>query len=191
MPAALPARSPMAAPAFRAERYQLPLLAAGQPHVELSPVGDDEAADLAARMAAIPPWSTYGVNPAHLDALFRGTAGGVVALALRLPDSAPPMGVAVIRWPWLIGPYMQFLGLDPRVHGQGLGTRVLVWMEAEARLANARNLWICAAGFNNGAQRLYSRFGFEAVAALEDLIQEGVPEILMRKQLKNSDHSKK
>ena len=190
MPAALPARSPMAAPAFRADRYQLPVLAAGQPQVELSPVGHDEAADLAARMAAMPPWSTYGVNPALLEGLFRGAAGGAVALALRVPDAAAPIGVAVIRWPWLIGPYMQFLGLDPRVHGQGLGTRVLAWMEAEARLASARNLWICAAGFNNGAQRLYSRFGFETVAALDDLIQDGVPEILMRKQLKDTVHSK-
>jgi ribosomal protein S18 acetylase RimI-like enzyme len=182
MPADL-ARSPLAAPAFRAERYQLPILGGGQPVAELSPVQPDEAAGLASRMCAIPPWSTYQVNPALLESLFRVSAGGAIALAARLPDVAEPVGVAVIRWPWLIGPYMQFLGLDPSLHGQGLGTRVLTWMETEAKLAKARNLWICAAGFNDGAQRLYERFGFETVAALDDLIKDGVPEILMRKRL--------
>lgn len=183
MPATSPARSPLAAPAFRADSYQLPVLNAGQPAAELSPVQPDEAAGLAARMCAIPPWSTYQVNPAHLESLFRVSAGGAMALAVRLADAPDPVGVAVIRSPWLIGPYMQFLGLDTSVHGQGLGTRILSWMEAEAKLANARNLWICAAGFNEGAQRLYQRFGFERVAALDDLIKDGVPEILMRKRL--------
>jgi diamine N-acetyltransferase len=183
MQTAPPARSPLAAPAFRADSYQLPVLKAGQPAAELSPVRPDEAAGLAARMCAIPPWSTYQVNAAHLESLFRVSAGGAVALAVRLPSTAEPVGVAVIRSPWLIGPYMQLLGLAPDVHGQGLGTRVLCWMEAEAKLANARNLWICAAGFNEGAQRLYERFGFVPVAALDDLIQNGVPEILMRKRL--------
>jgi ribosomal protein S18 acetylase RimI-like enzyme len=183
MPIASPTRSPTTAPAFHAERYQLPIRSVGQLAAALSPVRPDEAAGLASRMCAIPPWSTYQVNPAHLESLFRVSAGGAVALAVRLPNAHDPVGVAVIRSPWLIGPYMQFLGLDPGVHGQGLGTRILSWMEAEARLANARNLWICAAGFNEGAQRLYERFGFETVAALDDLIKDGVPEILMRKRL--------
>ena len=169
---------------FRAESYDLPALTPGQEPVTLTSVAPEEAGELATRMAAIPPWSTYGVNPAHLENLFQVTAGGAVALALRRPTVLAPVGVAVIRSPWLLGPYMQFLGLDPRYHGQGLGTRVLSWMEAEAKLAGARNLWICAAGFNAGAQRLYTRFGFQTVAALDDLIKDGVPEMLMRKQLK-------
>jgi diamine N-acetyltransferase len=178
----MPDRLPLSAPAFGADWYQLPTVLPGQPPVHLSPVRQDEAADLASRMAAIPPWSTYAIKPAHLESLFRTTVGGV-AFALRLPDQTSPIGVAVVRSPWLIGPYMQFLGLDPVVHGQGIGSRVLDWMEAEALLAGARNLWICAAGFNDGAQRLYQRCGFETVAALDDLIQDGVPEILMRKRL--------
>jgi diamine N-acetyltransferase len=178
-------RTPLDAPAFRADCYQLPGLVPEQVPVQLSPVRADEAADLATRMAAIPPWSTYLVKPAHLESLFRMSAGGAVALALRRSYLAAPLGVAVIRSPWLIGPYMQFLGLDPSAQGQGIGTRVLRWMEAEAKLVGARNLWICAAGFNADAQRLYHRNGFETVVALEDLIQDGVPEILMRKRLGN------
>jgi GNAT superfamily N-acetyltransferase len=176
-------RSPPAAPAFRADQYWLPVLTPGQPAVELTPVRADEAAPLAAQMAAIPPWLAYGVNPVHLEALFRNSAGGAVALAMRIAATPDPVGVAVVRWPWLIGPYMQFLGIHDHYHGHGFGTRMLMWMEAEARLANARNLWICAAGFNDGAQRLYTRFGFETVAALDDLIKDGIPEMLMRKRL--------
>ena len=178
----MPAPSPPTAP-FRADRYDLPTLAPEQATLLLMPVAASEAGPLAARMAAIPPWSTYGVSPAHLESLFRSTAGGVVALAVRRSDTTAPVGVVVIRSPWLIGPYVQFLGLDPVVQGQGLGRRMLHWLESEARQAGFRNLWICAAGFNEGAQRLYHHCGFETVAALDDLIQDGVPELLMRKKL--------
>jgi diamine N-acetyltransferase len=181
-------RLPPAAPAFQAECYQLPTRTPDERPLELSPVRPEEAADLASRMAAIPPWSTYAIKSGHLESLFRATAGGAVALAVRRPEITAPLGVAVVRSPWLIGPYMQFLGLDPRFHGQGIGTRILGWMEAEARLAGARNLWICAAGFNEGAERLYRRNGFEAVVALDDLIQDGVPELLMRKRLSGTGH---
>jgi diamine N-acetyltransferase len=177
-------RFPLQAPAFRAERYQLPALSQGQTPAELSAVHPDEAPGLAAQFSDMPPWSTYAVAPAHLEGLFRVSAGGAVALAVRLPGTAHPVGVAVVRWPWLIGPYMQFLGLDQGVQAQGLGTRVLQWLEAEARLANTRNLWICAAGFNDRAQRLYTRFGFEVEAAIDGLVQDGIPEILMRKRLR-------
>jgi diamine N-acetyltransferase len=168
---------------FRAESYDLPVLATGQEPMTLTPVTPDEAAGLARQMASIPPWSTYGVNPGHLEGLFRGIAGGAATLALRRPGELAPLGVAVVRSPWLLGPYMQFLGLAPHVHGQGLGTRVLSWMQAEATSAGSRNIWICAAGFNEGAQRLYTRFGFKPVATLDDLIIDGVAEVLMRKRL--------
>jgi GNAT superfamily N-acetyltransferase len=174
-------RLPATSLAFRADRYELTAVT-GQSAIELSAVNQGEAADLAVRLSAIPPWSTYCVAPSQLERLFR-SADGAIALAVRIPNRPAPVGIAVIRWPWLIGPYMQFLGLDPENHGQGLGSRVLHWMEAEAKLANARNMWICAAGFNDGAQRLYERFGFRTVAALDDLIRDGVPEILMRKRL--------
>jgi diamine N-acetyltransferase len=183
MTAKSPNHSPLTAPPFGATRYELAPLDTRQTAADLSPVQPDEAAALAEMMCAIPPWSTYAVKPAHLESLFRVTAGGAYALALRVPTMPQPVGVVVIRSPWLIGPYVQFLGLDPCVHGHGLGTRVLYWLEAEAKLANARNLWICVAGFNTGAYRLYKRFGFERVATLDDLIKDGIPEILMRKRL--------
>ena len=78
---------------------------------------------------------------------------------------------------------MQFLALLPGAQGQGHGQALLQWFEAQARSAGARNLWICVSAFNTGAQRLYRRFGFEAVTILDDLIKPGVDEVLMRKRL--------
>jgi diamine N-acetyltransferase len=174
-------RHPPAAAAFRAEKYGLP--GPGTAMLELSPVRHDEAAGLAARLSREPPWSSYPIAAAQLERLFQTSGDGAVVLALRTPDQPAPLGVAVVRWPWLRGPYMQFLGLDPRFQGCGIGGRVLAWMDAEARHAGAANLWICVASFNVGAHRLYSRCGFETVAALDDLVKDGVPEILMRKRL--------
>jgi diamine N-acetyltransferase len=174
-------RHPPTAPAFRADRYEVP--EPGAAPLVLSPVRHDEAADLAGQMSRMPPWSTYPIAAEQLERLFQASGDGAIVLALRSSGRTAPLGVAVVRWPWLRGPYMQFLGLDPDFHGRGLGSRVLGWMDTEARQAGASNLWICVAGFNAGAQRLYSRCGFETVAALDDLVKDGVPELLMRKRL--------
>ena len=55
--------------------------------------------------------------------------------------------------------------------------------EAEARLANARNLWVCGSSFNDPALSLYESVGFGRVALLDDLLVDGFDEVLMRKRL--------
>ena len=45
----------------------------------------------------------------------------------------------------------------------------------------ARNLWVCASSYNEGALRLYERHGFHRVATLPGLLIDGDDEILLRK----------
>lgn len=163
---------------FRAERYEL-----GASGLWLSAVSVEESMALGVALAAIDPWARYGTTAANLAALLTAAADGGIRLAVRSQASTAPIGVMVIRYPWLVGPYMQFLAVLPGHQGAGVGQALLGWFEAEARSGNARNLWICAADFNERAQSLYARFGFEVVVSLDDLIKPGIDEILMRKQL--------
>jgi len=165
-------------PAFRAEHYDL--VPGG---LSLSAVTTAEAPALGAALAAIEPWARYGTSAANLASLFAPTADGGIRLAIRRAPDATPIGGMVIRQPWLVGPYMQFLGLLPGAQGAGFGSAILAWYEAQARAAGMRNVWICAASFNEGAMRLYERCGFEHVVVLDDLIKPGFDEVLMRKRL--------
>jgi diamine N-acetyltransferase len=168
--------APAQSQAFRADRYTL-----GRAGLWLSPIDPAEAAGLAEALSVIDPWARYGTTPAHLAALFRPAADGGIRLAIRHGAPHVPVGVALVRHPWLAGPYLQFLALLPGHQGRGFGSVVLDWFEAEARAGGARNLWICAVAFNAGAQRLYARKGFAPAAVFDDLIKPGFDEILMRK----------
>jgi diamine N-acetyltransferase len=163
---------------FRADHYQL-----ADTGLWLSAVTTDEAIALGEALATIDPWARYGTSGSNLTALFVPNADGGIRLAVRARASGAPIGVMAIRHPWLTGPYMQFLAILPDAQGGGHGTALLGWFEAQARVAGARNLWICAAAFNTGARRLYLRFGFEQVVVFDDLIKPGVDEVLMRKRL--------
>lgn len=168
--------------AFRAARYDI--AAAG---CWLSPVSEQEAVALGAALSEIDPWARYGTSSANLATLFHPAPDGGIRLALRIARTEAPIGGVVIRHPWLTGPYMQFLGVLPGHQGQGLGHAVLAWFEAEARAGGSRNLWICAASFNAGAQRLYVAQGFEQIAVLDSLIKPSFDEVLMRKRLNPGD----
>lgn len=148
--------------------------------IELSPVSPEAAAELAWRLASIPPWSimnypaegieTYLNRPDTASRRFSITKDGALA------------GVAAFRWPWLRGPYLEMLGLTPEFQGQGLGAAALDWMEQQAALADARWLWLLASSFNGRAIAFYQRRGFERIAHLDDLVADGFTEILMRKR---------
>jgi GNAT superfamily N-acetyltransferase len=94
---------------------------------------------------------------------------------------ADEAGLVSVRSPWLKGPYLELLALLPPVQGQGIGGRILTWLEQTAAAQEARNLWVCASAFNVRALRFYGRHGFEPVTRLPDLVQDGYEEILLRK----------
>jgi diamine N-acetyltransferase len=169
-------------PPFRADFYQLDDVG-----LWLSPPTDTEAASLGQALAATEPWARYGTRADSLTSLIRPASDGGIRLALRLQKHGAPIGVMAIRHPWLTGPYLQFLAVQPGFQRQGYGHAVLNWFEREARQDGARNLWICAATFNIEAQRLYQLVGFEPVIVLDDLIKPNFDEVLMRKRLTPSD----
>lgn len=172
------AGDPPRPPPFRASRYDL---ATG---LALKPTTTAEAARFGTELAMIDPWRRYGTAAAAITGLLQPTADGGIRLTACTSAAGDPVGVMVIRQPWLAGPYMQFLAILPTAQGRGFGGALLDWFEAEARSAGSGNLWICATAFNHGAIRLYERAGFERAAALDSLIKPGIDEVLMRKRLR-------
>ncbi len=174
--------SPARPPAFRAERYDL-----DGTGLWLSAIQAEEARELGEILAAIPPWSRYGTSAENLTALFAPSAfDGGIRLALRSQSNPAPLGVAVVRHPWLAGPYMQFMAIVPGHQCKGYGRALLEWFAGEAEAGGSRNAWICAAAFNAGALRLYASCSYAQVTILEDLLKTGTNEVLMRRKLSPS-----
>jgi ribosomal protein S18 acetylase RimI-like enzyme len=140
----------------------------------------DPEKDLAAHLlAASEPWITLRIteeqcmkichDPEYLlfTAYRNGKSAGIIIL--------DPRGVAG-------SPYVKSIVVYPEFRGQGIGTTLLSFAEDLFR-NNAKHLFICVSSFNNRAQKLYERYGFQAVGEFSDYIIEGASEILMHKRL--------
>ena len=159
----------------------LPIAPGGGPEASLAAMTADDATALAPLFAVIDPWQRYGMTAGSLSAYFSEADANASRFVVTCNNERA--GVIVICWHWLGGPYVQFLGMVPRYQKAGLGGRVLYWFEAEARTRAARNIWIAASDFNAPALAFYQRCGFERVAVLDDLLRDGIAEILLRKRL--------
>jgi len=159
---------------FDKERYMLD-------KVELVWPSDEQVCQIAELLSAQDPWKKLGMTAAALECGFSKSKQMNMAWAVVVDGES--VGMVTIKPDWLLGPYLNLIGLVDWTQGTGIGLKVLQWMEAEARDANARNLYLCVSDFNTRAQSFYETFGFERVGILEDLLLEGYSEILMRKRL--------
>ena len=145
------------------------------------PMTEDEAGPLAQAVAKLEPWRTYAYPANKLAAFLARPEPGAPRFILR-QDGEIAGGIG-LRLNWMRGPYIQFLAILPLFQCQGLGSAVIAWVEAQARLGGERNLWIAVSEINEHARRLYERLGFREIAKLDDLVCDGRAEILYRKRV--------
>jgi ribosomal protein S18 acetylase RimI-like enzyme len=172
----------MAAPqAFSLAQTLVPPSTRG-PAVALAQMTAEDACMLGAGLARLEPWSRLGFDGERLGRLLAVTDDG--ALRFKILVGSQRAGAVVVRFPWLNGPYLNFLGVLPEYQRRGVGAAVLSGLEDGARLAGVGNVWLCVSIFNTAAQAFYERHGYRAVAQLDDLIQQGQSEILMRRRVR-------
>jgi ribosomal protein S18 acetylase RimI-like enzyme len=148
--------------------------------ITLAPLGPGEADVLGQAFAAVDPWAAYGIPPGRLAAFFATEEQGCVRRAIRLDGELA--GAVVVRFPWLHGPYLQFLGLLTGFQRQGMGAAVLAWIAREAP-PGTRNLWLCVSAVNTRARAFYERHGYELAAELPALAADHMAELLLRRRL--------
>jgi len=78
--------------------------------------------------------------------------------------------------------YIQTVCIFPKWRNSGIGTRLIGF--AEQRIfQDSPNVFMCVSSFNQHAQRLYERLGYEVVGELKEYIVPGHSEILLRKSI--------
>lgn len=154
----------------------------------IRPLSSGNAEAFGAALAAMPPWSVIGWPQELLTAAFLRQPPSVHRFELLAGGELA--GIVTIQDPFLHGPYLQLLAILPSFQGLNLGLSALQWMEQQARMEEARQLWLCVSTFNTRARAFYERFGFEAVAVLDKLASEASDELFMRKRLNYGRPSK-
>ncbi len=132
-------------------------------------------------MSTIDPWARLGGVAERMARGLAEPAPGARAFALHCEQTLA--GAALVRSPWMAGPYLNILAVFPSHQKRGLGAAVIDWLVAEARAAEARNVWLCVSAFNADARRFYEANGFRQAAHLEGLIVDHESEVLMRRRL--------
>ncbi len=140
-----------------------------------------DAQFLSKELVKIEPWKTLNSSEQGLIDGFQYQDSSTNTYSVMLDDK--PVGIISVRYPWLVGPYLGFLGLIPSSQGKGLGKALMAWLEENAKAHSARNIFICVSDFNNEAYEFYKTCGFSKVANLDGLIVDGHGEFLLRKQL--------
>ncbi|MBY0559283.1 GNAT family N-acetyltransferase [Hyphomicrobium sp.] len=149
--------------------------------VTFEPMTAEAAQSLGAALAQIDPWARYEYTGETLAAFLAGEEPG--AQRFQIIVDGVLAGAIVIRSNWLRGSYLQFLGILPAFHRQGVGRSALLWFERGSEASGARNLWVVASDFNAGAQAFYERHGFARIGIIDGLVADGAGEILFRKRL--------
>ena len=140
-----------------------------------------EAEYLATEFTKIEPWKTLRstVNGLTQGFMYQDTSTNTYAVVV----DGVAIGVISVRYPWLAGPYLGFLGLIPSSQGKGLGKILMDWLEDCTKIHAASNIFICVSAFNHEAQAFYKSCGFSKVADLDGLIVDQHAELLLRKRL--------
>ena len=148
----------------------------------------DGARVLGEGFAVIDPWARYPFPASALERYLGTVESNAPRYAIRVGGATA--GAIGTRDGWLRGPYLQFLGILPAFQNLGIGGLALLWFEDAARAKGERNIWVAASDFNSAGLRFYERHGFERAAVLDDLVSDGVSEVLLRKRLavKSASH---
>ncbi len=78
--------------------------------------------------------------------------------------------------------YIQTVCVMQAWRKQGVGRKLIAF--AEARIfRESPNVFMCVSSFNQQAQRLYERLGYETIGVLRNYIVSGHDEVLLRKTI--------
>lgn len=140
-----------------------------------------DAKILSEKLAKIEPWKTLKSTPQEFEEGFQSHSSSTNTYAVIVEGE--PVGIISVRYPWLLGPYLGFLGIIPQAQGKGLGKVLMNWLEETAKEHSARNIFICVSDYNADAQAFYQSCGYVKVADLDGLIVDEYAEFLLRKRL--------
>ena len=142
------------------------------------PMTAEDRAAVIELLAGSDPWKRLGYQANDWDSYFVPLPQGRDSYVVD--QNGRVAGIAVVRQKFLLGDYVELLGVADWAKGKGLGKHLLTHIEA-AVFARAKNLFACVSDFNDQARIFYKKQGYQEIGPMPDLLIPGSAEILLRK----------
>lgn len=124
------------------------------------------------------PWKRLGYQANDWDNYFTPLPQGRDSYVVDVNGRVA--GIAVVRQKFLLGDYLELLGVADWAKGKGLGRLLLTHVEA-AVFSRAKNLFACVSDFNDQARHFYKKQGYREIGPMPNFLIPGSGEILLRK----------
>ncbi len=138
--------------------------------------GEKEASACAVRIAAMEPWKSLNFSAGQIFQRLTHPQREVFVAELEKEIA----GALILHLDGALNGYIQTIAVFPEFQCRGLGKQLMTFAE-EKIFHQSPNVFLCVARFNEHAQKFYAQLGYQKIGELENFLQSGVTEILMRK----------
>lgn len=126
------------------------------------------------------PWKTLGFDQEDWGRIFCPTPQGRDSFVGEIEGEIA--AIAIVRQKFLLGDYLELLGVAGWARGKGMGTQLLRHIESLV-FARTKNLFACVSDFNKGARDFYKKQGYQEIGPMPNFLIPGTAEILLRKTI--------
>jgi ribosomal protein S18 acetylase RimI-like enzyme len=131
-------------------------------------------------MASSEPWISLKRTYEDGQILMRVTDGGMEAYIARIGKER--LGFIVIKMAGAFVGYIQIVAVAESSRGMGIGNQMMDFVEKRI-FGVSPNAFICVSDFNEKALKLYESRGYQLLGKLENYLEIGFTELLLRKTI--------
>lgn len=124
------------------------------------------------------PWKTLGYGADDWHRIFCPTPRERDCYVAILDKRVA--GVAIVKQKFLLGDYLELLGVAGWARHQGVGGHLLKHIE-NLVFERTKNLFACVSDFNESARTFYKKHGYQEIGPMPNFLIPGSAEILLRK----------
>ena len=134
------------------------------------------------------PWKQLGYQGKDWDSYFTPLPQGRDSYVVD--QGGRVAGIAVVRQKFLLGDYLELLGVADWARGKGLGKRLLAHVEAVCLREGEEPVRLCI-GFQRPGRHFYEKQGYQEIGPMPNLLIPDSAEILLRKTRGTGEGEKK
>ena len=129
-------------------------------------------------LSASEPWNRLGYGADDWSRIFCPLPQGRDSYVAEFEGQVA--GVAIVKQKFLLGDYLELLGVAVWARQRGTGSQLLQHIETLV-FQRTRNLFACVSDFNEPARAFYKKQGYQEIGPMPNFLIPGSAEILLRK----------
>lgn len=138
----------------------------------------EDRAEIVQLLGESDPWKTLGYTIADWNRIFCPLPEGRDSYVAELDGRVA--GVALVKQKFLLGDYLELLGVAQWARQKGIGSLLLKHVE-QLVFERTKNLFACVSDFNQSARDFYKKQGYQEIGPMPNFLIPGSAEILLRK----------